>query len=65
MDGCDQASTIKRGVSLVVQSLRLRAANSGGLGLMPSQETRSHMPQLKTCMIPHATTEIKDLECHN
>ena len=39
--------------SLVVQWLRLHTPNSGGLGSIPSQKTKSHMPQLK---IPHATT---------
>ena len=33
--------------SLVVQWLRLQAANAGGLGSIPGQETRSHRPQLK------------------
>ena len=35
------------GTSLVVQWLRLHAPNAGGLGLIPGQETRFHMPQLK------------------
>ena len=35
------------GTSLVVQWLRLQAPNAGGLGLIPGQGTRSHMPQLK------------------
>ena len=35
------------GASLVVQWLRLRAPNAGGLGLIPDQRTRSHMQQLK------------------
>ena len=39
--------TTKRGSSLVVQWLRLLAPNAGGLGLIPGQGTRSHMPQLK------------------
>ena len=34
------------GTSLVVQWLRLGAPNSGGLGSIPGQGTRSHMPQL-------------------
>ncbi|TEA25844.1 hypothetical protein DBR06_SOUSAS1210137, partial [Sousa chinensis] len=33
--------------SLVVQWLRLRAPSAGGLGLIPGQGTRSHMPQLR------------------
>ena len=41
------------GTSLMVQWLRLCAPNAGGLGSIPGQGTRSHMPQLK---IPRATT---------
>ena len=33
--------------SLVVQWLRLFTPNAGGLGLIPGQETRSHMLQLR------------------
>ena len=53
------------GISLVVQWLRLFAPNAGGLGLIPSQGTRSYMPQLRVCMpqqrsnIPNATTKIR------
>ena len=47
------------GTSLVVQWLRLRAPNAGGLGLIPGRshmlQLRVHMPQLK---IPHAATKI-------
>lgn len=39
---------------IVVQWLRLCALNAGGLGLIPGQGTRSHMPQLK---IRSATTK--------
>ena len=42
------------GTSLVVQWLRLCAPNSGGLGSISGQGTRSHTPQLK---IQHATTK--------
>ena len=35
------------GTSLVTQWLRLQAANAGGLGSIPGQEARSHVPQLK------------------
>ena len=35
------------GIFLVVQWLRLQAPNGGGPGLIPSQGTRSHMPQLR------------------
>ena len=41
------------GTSLVVQWLRLRAPNSGGLGSIPGQGTRSHMPQLKDPTCPN------------
>ena len=35
-----------RGISLVVQQLRLCAPKAKGLGSVPSWRTRSHMPQL-------------------
>ena len=38
------------GISLVVLWLRLRAPNSGGSGLIPGQETRSQMMQLRVRM---------------
>ena len=44
------------GNSLVVQWLRLHAPNAGGLGLIPGQETRSRMLQLKIL----GATMIKD-----
>ena len=48
------------GASLGVQWLRLHTPNAGGLGSL-GQGTRSHMPQLRVCMlqlkIPHATTK--------
>ena len=58
------------GTSLMVQFLRLHAAKTGGLGLIPGQGTRSHMLQLK---FSHATakknptcfTKIKDPTCCN
>ena len=34
-----------RGNSLAVQWLGLRASNAGGMGSIPGQGTRSHMPQ--------------------
>ena len=52
----------KWGTSLVVQWLRLHAANAGGLGLIPGQGTRSHMLQLKNS---YTATKIKDCACHN
>ena len=36
------------GTSLVVQWLRLETPNTGGLGSISGQGTRSHMPQLKS-----------------
>ena len=41
---------VKSGTSLVVQWLRLRASNAGGLGSIPGQGTRSHVPQLRSHM---------------
>jgi len=43
------------GTSLVVQWLRFRAPDAGGLGLIPGRGTVFHMPQLKD---PHAITKI-------
>ena len=49
------------GTSLVIQWLRLQAANAGGLGSIPGQGARSHIPQLRVQMpqlkIPCATTK--------
>ena len=39
------------GTSLVVQWLRLCAPSAGGLGLIPGQGIRAHMPQLRVCML--------------
>ena len=55
------------GTSLVVQWLRLCAPNARGQRSIPSQETSSHMLQLK---IPHAATKslhavTKDFACHS
>ena len=45
--------------SQMVQGLRLHTPNAGGLGAIPCQGTRPHMPQLRVCMpqikIPLAT----------
>ena len=46
--------------SLGVQWLRLHTPNAGGLGLIPGQGTRSHMPQLK---IPNALRKIDNSKC--
>ena len=48
------------GTSLVVQWLRLCTPNIGGPGLIPSQETRSRMLQLRIHM-----PRLKDLTCGN
>ena len=49
--------------SLVVQWLRLHSPNAGDLGLIPSQGTRSRMPQLKARMpqlkILHAAAKTR------
>ena len=44
-----------KGTSLVVQWLRLRAPNAGGLGSIPGQGTRSHMHAATKSS--HATTK--------
>ena len=49
------------GTSLVAQWLRLHAPNAGGLGLTPSQRTRSHMHA--TTKSSHATA--KEPACRN
>jgi len=36
------------GTSLVVQWLRLHAPSAGGLGSIPRQGTRAHMPELNS-----------------
>ena len=41
-------SPVSRGIFLVVQWLRLCTPNARGLGSIPIQGTRSHLPQLKT-----------------
>ena len=38
------------GTSLMVQFLRLHAAKTGGLGLIPGQGTRSHVQPLRVLM---------------
>ena len=35
----------------MVQWLRLHAPNAGGLGSVPGEGTRSHMPQLRVRML--------------
>ena len=43
----------------MIQWLRLLPPNAGGLGLIPAQETVSHMPELKKSL--HAATKKR---CH-
>ena len=49
------------GTSRVTQWLRLRTPNAGDPGSIPGQGTRSHMPQLRVCMLqlktPHAASK--------
>ena len=40
-----------RDFSTKVQYLRLRAPSAGGLGSIPGQGTRSHMPKLRVSML--------------
>ena len=51
------------GTSLVVQWLRLHTPNAGGPGLIPGQEIRSRLPQLRVHMlqlkIPCAATKTQ------
>ena len=51
------------GTLLVAQWLRLCTPNAGGLGSIPSQGSRSHMPQLRVLTlqlnIPHAITKTR------
>ena len=46
----------RMGTPLVAQWLRLLTSNAGGLGLVPGQGTRSHVPQLK---IPHVAIKTQ------
>ena len=43
----NMAIEVSEGTSLVVQWLRLCAPVSGGLGSIPGQGTRSHVPQIR------------------
>ena len=45
----------------MVQCLRLQAPSAGGLGLIPGQGTRSHMPQLRVCMLQLKTSCMPQL----
>ena len=58
VSGGPYGSPLKKGLLLGLPWwLRLCAPNTGGLGLIPGQRTRSHMPQLK---ILHAAAKIQD-----
>ena len=52
---------IYHGEFLVIQWLRLRLPNAGGLGLIPEQGTRSYMPQLKS---PYAAIKTRRSQIH-
>ena len=53
----------------MVEWLKLHVLNTGGLGSIPGEGTRSHVLQLKVCMlqlkIPHAAMMIEDSTCLN
>ena len=51
-----------RETSLVVQWVRLRIPNAGGPGSIPGQGARSHIPQLRVCILQ---LKIEDAACHN
>ena len=55
------------GTFRAVQWLRLHTPNAGGPGLIPGQESRFHMLQLRVCMlqlkIPSATWRTEDPTC--
>ena len=54
----DTIKTSIWGNSLVVQWLIFQAPNAGGLGSIPSQETRSHMSQQRSKIL-HAATKTQ------
>ena len=64
--GCIPESQEYLGAFLAVQWLRLHAPNAGGWGSIPGQGTRSHMLQLRVCIlqlkIPSAATGRRTLE---
>ena len=41
----------KKGLSCCSSGLGLLAIKAGGLGLIPCQGTRSHMPKLRVCIL--------------
>ena len=59
---------MKLGTSLVIQWLRHCTPNAGGPSLVHGQGTRSHMTQLRVCMLqlksPNATMKSEDPMCH-
>ena len=48
------------GTPLMVQWLRLVLPTPGGLGLIPGQVSRSHVPQLRVHML-----QLKEPACYN
>ena len=46
--------------SLVIQWLRFSSPNAGGQGSIPSQGTRSHMPQPR-CHMPYQRSHVPQL----
>ena len=53
------------GTSPVVQSLRLWDSNAGGLGSVPGQGTRSHMPQVRVHMLKLKRSCMPQLRQHS
>ena len=47
------------------QCLRLQVPNARGLGSIPGQGTRSHMPQLSVHIPRLKILQLKDPACHN
>ena len=64
-----RAKEHRLGTPLLVQGLRLCAPNAGGLGLIPGQGNRSHMPQLRVptpqLKILDSGVEIRDTMSHS
>ena len=53
---CEVVVKFQAGTPMVVQWLRLRAPNAGGLGSIGGWGTRSHMPQLRSSAAPQKRT---------
>ena len=63
--GCWVAIIQVRGVSLVVQWLRLCAPDAAGWGLIPDQGIRSHMPQPRVCKLQLRPSAVKWIDLKN